>query len=413
MIMELEKSETNNAIIVKLENVREHPNADRLKLATVLGTTVIVGLDAQDGDKVIYFDSNLCLSHKYLCSNNLYSNKDSNENPDVKGYFGKNGKVRAQRFRGELSNGYVAPILSLGFAFEDTLWNQNDFTVGAEFTHVNGFEVCKKFLVPQKMNYGSGGSRRKAQPEVSMFRKHWKTKHLMREHLMREKHLISPGKDYIEENFHGTSGRVGRVLVDTNRPWWKFWVPKKEWRVMSGTRNVSSIDFHLPKIRKEIENKVKPHLRKGEILYFEIFGYCGLAPIQVLKNHIFDYGCEPGEYKVMLYRVTMTTEDDFCVDLSREQVYRRAEELGLETPILIRTDFVYYHPLEATVDLGVVPKLAQGDSYWDDKTMLEGIVVWFPNIYGTWSCLKLKSPEFLMLEDQVRNEGVNDVEDLL
>jgi len=33
----IQRSPTNNAIVVKLENVRPHPNADRLKLATVLG----------------------------------------------------------------------------------------------------------------------------------------------------------------------------------------------------------------------------------------------------------------------------------------------------------------------------------------------------------------------------------------
>ena len=37
------KEETNNAIVVKLNNVRKHPNADRLQLASVLGTTVVTG----------------------------------------------------------------------------------------------------------------------------------------------------------------------------------------------------------------------------------------------------------------------------------------------------------------------------------------------------------------------------------
>ena len=68
----LTKSETNNAIITRLCNVRKHSNADRLKLATVLGAQVIVGLEAQEGDLVVYFDSNLRLSHDYLYNNNFY-----------------------------------------------------------------------------------------------------------------------------------------------------------------------------------------------------------------------------------------------------------------------------------------------------------------------------------------------------
>ena len=76
--MKLIKSETNNAIVAVLTNVRTHPNADRLKLATALGTQVVAGLDSKDGDLVVYFDSNLRLSADYLHSNNLYSNPELN-----------------------------------------------------------------------------------------------------------------------------------------------------------------------------------------------------------------------------------------------------------------------------------------------------------------------------------------------
>ena len=72
----LTRDESNNAIVVELQNVRTHPNADRLKLATVVGDQVVVGLDAKDGDVVVYFDSNLCLSPDYLHHNNLYSNPE-------------------------------------------------------------------------------------------------------------------------------------------------------------------------------------------------------------------------------------------------------------------------------------------------------------------------------------------------
>ena len=149
--MKLKKSETNNAIITTLANVREHPNADRLKLATVLGTQVIVGLEAKDGDLVIYFDSNLRLSHEYLHYNNLYSNKEMNADP---GYFGKNGRVRAQRFRGEISNGYVAELSSidaLAVATGITDNNQRVYPsfslkVGDEFTHIDDVEICSKYF---------------------------------------------------------------------------------------------------------------------------------------------------------------------------------------------------------------------------------------------------------------------------
>ena len=107
------KSETNNAIVVKLQIVRKHPNADRLQLATVLGTQVIVGLDMKEGDLVIYFDSNLCLSPDYIKYNNLSSCSGLNLDPKAKGYFPKSGKVRTVKLRESISNGFVAPIESV------------------------------------------------------------------------------------------------------------------------------------------------------------------------------------------------------------------------------------------------------------------------------------------------------------
>ena len=77
--MNLQKSnDSNNCIITRLKNVRDHNNANKLKLATVLGCQVIVDLNAKEDDLVLFFSSNLRLSHEYLHYNNLYSNKELN-----------------------------------------------------------------------------------------------------------------------------------------------------------------------------------------------------------------------------------------------------------------------------------------------------------------------------------------------
>lgn len=392
--MKLEKSETNNAIVTKLCNVRSHSNADRLQLATVLGAQVIVGLDAKDGDLVVYFDSNLRLSHKYLSCNNLYSNSELNVDTTVKGYFGKNGRVRAQRFRGEVSNGYVADIGSL-FLPGNCNWVPGDLKEGDEFTSIGGEEICSKYVVPVKHTQGQ------PRPPISkMFHKHWDTKQLMRE-------LDSIPEDsicYIEEKIHGTSGRTGNVLVDIKRPWWKFWVLKEEWKVVSGTRRVDNINYHIPAIREEIERRVAPHLYQGEELYYEIYGYDGGKEIQTG----FSYDCRGGEFKAMLYRVTITTLDGHVIDLNRKQVYKRAEELGLEKPYL----FYKFQNYKGR-NLDDVVHTSKGKSVLDAGTLLEGVVVWFEDEYGNWKCLKHKSEEFLLQQDKrmERNEG--DIEDIL
>mgnify|MGYP001037728695 CR=1 FL=1 len=397
----------NSAIVVCLKNVRPHPNADRLKLATVVGDQVIVGLDAKDGDVMIYFDSNLCLSSEYLRANNLYSSSELNQDTTKKGYFGSNGRVRAQKLRGEMSHGYVAPIDSLIACGAIKSYDEIDLQEGNEFTHVGGMEICRKYIVPQKVSGNQQCNKRTKSPKSEMFWKHWDTGHLLREgyRIPYDQYI------YIEEKVHGSSGRTCHVLCPTNRPWWKVWVPKEEWNVLSGTRRVDGIGGHLPQERKEIHDMLAPKLHKGEQVYYEIYGKSKSG--KDIQNG-FSYGCIGGEYRVMLYRVTITTPDGHCVDLSRDQVYSRAEELGLDEPSLLKK--IAYKP--GVIDWSdqlqaLVSPYVGGKSIVDANTIREGVVVWFHNYSGQWSCLKWKSDEFLRFESNQKDMGEGDVEDIL
>ena len=400
-IVELKKSETNNCIVTTLSNVREHPNADRLKLATVLGTQVVVDVNSRDGDTVLYFDSNLCLSNVFLRYNNLYSNPSMNEDPSKKGYFGKNGRVKAQRFRQEVSNGYVADLCDL---LNIPGVTGNDLPIGTEFTAIDGVEICSKYIVISKGTSGKAGKKRKSD-RLLYFNKHWDTKHLMR-----EKACIAPGPVWVEEKIHGTSGRTGCVQKLTNKRWWQFWKQPIEWVVISGTRRCEGLDGrHIARTRKEIEAKIAPKLYKGETIYYEIFGY-DLNGSRIQK--VCDYGCSPREYRVILYRVTITTPDGHTTDLSREQVYRRAEELELERPPLLYVGFLH-DVQEVNEACEKFVEIAHGRSTFDANTLLEGIVVWFVDYFGKWNALKYKSEEFLMRESRAYDDGQGDIEDEL
>ncbi len=444
--MKLTKSETNNAIVTTLANVRKHPNADRIKLATVLGTQIIVGLDAKDGDVVVYFDSNLALSPEFLHFNNLYENPEMNSDPRVKGYFGKNGRIRTIKLRDEISNGFVVGLevidhFAVCVGLVDNVqrtFPSYSLKVGDEFTHIGwsevSAEVCHKYIVEKSKGVYLGGSKKKKRKlrllkkfylkllslfqsriTTDSFWKHWDTKQLMR-----EAHRIIPGMIYIEEKVHGTSGRIANVRHVEKRGLLQLWKPKTKifWKVVSGTRRRDGTQGHMGKERREIEEKLAPHLHKGEELYYEIYGYQQSG--RWIQKH-YPYGCTRdgfgGEYKVMLYRVTLTTEDGYRVDLDREQVYRRAEELGLEKPYLItkyelgeaepENKFVYWDMM--VKDFGY----CEGQSNLDPNTLLEGVVVWFKDCTGNWTCLKHKSEEFLLRESKMKDEGIGDVEDEL
>lgn len=411
----IEKSDLgHNAIVTRLHNVREHPNADRLKLATVLGTQVVVGLESKEGDLVVYFSSDLRLSHDYLKMNNLYSNPEMNNMITVKGYFPKKGKVKAQKFRQEMSNGYVASLES--FFWVPGLENEDlsNFKEGMEFDRICGVRICEKYVIPIK--YSHVQKRKKKTTVSPMFIRHWDTKQLMRE----IQDIPEDSVVYVEEKLHGTSGRTSRALVSVKRPWYKrlFGFPKYQdvWTILSGTRRVDGIDFHLPEIRKQVHNKLYPHLRKGETLYYEVYGYDSYGrPIQTSGGKQFTYDCHPGEYKVMLYRVTITTTDLFSVDLPREMVYKRAEELGLEKPYLYskisgEEDIRKWAEMFSRVyEYSSVQLLERSHN----KTRIEGGVFWYSRNDGNWNCLKVKSEEFLFLESKDRDKGVGDVEDSL
>ena len=413
--MNLTKSETNNAIIVRLEDVRKHPNADRLKLAAVLGTQVIVGLDAKDGDLVVYFDSNLRLSDAYLKANNLYSNKELNADQKKSGYFGGNGRVRAQKFRGEMSNGLVMPLSSIdlvashpNIATSVSVPSSEKLLVGNEFTHVNGIEICSKYIVPRNIP-GQPGSRNRfrktRRPMSFMFHQHWDTKQLMRCY-----HTIpTDSVAYIEEKIHGTSGRTGHMLTDTFRPWYKPWIQKRKWMTLSGTRRVDHIGSHMPVEREEIRLSLDGKLHQGETVYYEIFGYMKSGG---MVQPGFPYGCEPGQYKVMLYRVTITTPDNFTFDLPREAVYHRTDELGMVKPALYERFTVSGDLARDCLIKSIADDYVHGNSAWANH-MKEGVVVWFQQTDGTWSCFKHKSDEYYLNDDLMKEKNIGDIEDVL
>ncbi len=104
------------ATILKIKNVRPHSNADRVLLATCHGNQVVVGIDTKEGDLGIYFPTDGQLSHEVCHYNNLYRESSLNYEPDGKtGMFDTNRRVRTQKFRGEISDGFWMPINMLDF----------------------------------------------------------------------------------------------------------------------------------------------------------------------------------------------------------------------------------------------------------------------------------------------------------
>ena len=136
----MKKMSEHRGYITALKNVRAHPNADRMKLADCFGNTVCVGLNAQEGDVVIYFPTDGQLSKAYAELNNLVRIK--NEDGTYSGGYLDPDKrnIKAIKLRGEKSDGLTMPLSSLD-AFGDT----SALKVGDTISVFNGHEICKKY----------------------------------------------------------------------------------------------------------------------------------------------------------------------------------------------------------------------------------------------------------------------------
>ena len=63
---------------------------------------------------------------------------------DKKGFFEENRRVKAVKFKGIVSSGFLIPIKSLLIICSYTELKESD-----SFHMINGEEVCKKFRSPQ------------------------------------------------------------------------------------------------------------------------------------------------------------------------------------------------------------------------------------------------------------------------
>jgi len=437
----------NTAVITRLTNVRKHSNADRLQCATVLGNQVVIGMGDTEGELGIYFDSNLQLSEEFATANDLIRRKDANGNP-AGGMFDINRKVRTQRFRGEISDGFWIPLNSLDFIKGIPALDE-----GYEFNEINNVPICNKYIIPGTREGGSSNPKKTKTAKTSiMFKEHYDT-----EHFGKHLHEIKFGDMVvITEKLHGTSGRIGHVLVEKDlNKFTKFLsrflpIERTRWEYLNGTRRVvleetSGKQFHDPTIRETSFRLFKDNLHKGETVYFEIVGFETTGtPImprvdikkmndkeftERFKQHgntimTYTYGCEENTSAVYVYRITNTNVDGHTIDLTWADVKTRCGELGVNhVPELSYTTIgeMIWRDKESggsgdirtaqEMIMAEVEFLAKGPSTIDASHIREGVCVRLDNYAKTPKVYKHKSFEFKVLEGIVKDAGVVDMEE--
>lgn len=358
--------------------VSPHPNADKLQLGHALGYQVIVGLDTQDGELGVLFPEGGQLSHEFCDANRLYqTHPETGEKQG--GYFCKKRRVRAQKFRGENSEGFWVPMRYLRYLGPRA---EAELVEGHSFTELAGVEVCQKYVTPAtKQARGVQTKKKRKEPRL-VFEKHYDTGHL-------RKNLGTLREDVFTlwtEKLHGTSGRTAnarRKLRWWSRTWNKI-APRSlkvaEHQLVSGTRNTvlgksqeSKKDF-----RHVWHERIAPCLQPGETVYYEIVGYEGpQTPIMARQGlgglpkkerkaleqkygpqMTYSYGLEPDQSDVYIYRMTLTKVDGTVLEYPWWAIEMWCDTHGFKTvPVLSE--------LEPNGDFDVLAyadKLAEGES---------------------------------------------------
>lgn len=468
--MRLIKSKNANinylAKIVELKEFHSHPNPEvtKLKCAYVDGYNIIVGIDSQPG-KYVYFPANSTINPQFLSFANLYRHSEKNSNQQETGMFEDNGRVKAIKLKGCISEGFLLPINTLSnWILDATNISLDDVDCGTEFDSVEHndktFWVCKKYIVEHTFNVPKQSKYNKRQKALkrfdriidTQFRFHYNT--IM---IRKEPNVISPD-DIIQISYkvHGTSGISSYIL--TKRPiniikrignWiaGKGFLPYEEvYDYVYASRSVIKNQYYNKNVTpgyygvdvwNEADKYLRPYLQKGMSMYYEIIGFLPNGNY-IQKN--YDYGCVPPEkdepytpekhFKVRIYRITITNVDGIIHEFSPREVQIWCKTHGL-TPVeecyygkaidlypelvqivnsedaLINDDWNYQFINRLADDKDFYMEM--NSPHCNNKVPHEGLVIKIDNMKS--AAWKLKCFAFLNKEQKELDDGIENIED--
>lgn len=228
---------------------------------------------------------------------------------------------------------------------------------------------------------------------------------------------------------HNSSQRVANTekITVKSLTWWQKLLRRqakvqKEWGYVSGTRRTVINSFEEPggyygsnAFRKPYHDFFKDKLEKGEEIYFEICGWVDsnktimaigdtkkLKDSELIKLYgdqmIFDYGCERGQNRIFVYRMTMTNEDGYVVEYPDWLMRMRCEQMGVECVPLFET--FRYTTWEDLMER--VEKYYDGPDPIGKTHVREGVVVRIQNRVK-FTAYKHKNITFKIIEGLIKD----------
>lgn len=339
-------SENYCCTVVKINKVFDIKDADNIKRVNVLGNDVVVSKDVKDGDIMLYFVSGTKLDYQFCSYNNLFTDNTLNIDTTKKGYISpKNCRVKAVKLRGCISDGILLPITSLNY-----IKNLGLFSIGDNFTDINGVPICEKYIVVStvKSNNKLRSVKKFKKLIDNQFSFHNDTADLRRNiHKLNPDNIIG-----IHYKKHGTSVVIGNLLTNRRLSWFEKLLKRlginindREYDIIYSSRKVVKSElnaehsYYNEDIWGVVSKEVSHLIPKNWTLYGEILGYLPTGKaIQSMKNVAFDYGCNIGEHKFYVYKISIVNPDGKVIYLTDKQIQEWCDKVGL----LYSDTFIYY-----------------------------------------------------------------------
>ena len=419
------------AKVVKLENLRKHEGADRLQMTTINFNDVVLGLEAEIGMVYIYFPIEAQINFEFLKENNSFDSQLLNKDPNVKGYFNKQGRVKAVKLRGERSMGVLFPVESFKNFINLKGISLNDFFnehLNEEFDTINDVLMVKKYQVPIK-NSGMENKLGK-KPRISRLVDNQVFLHVDTTNLRNEAYKIKPD-DFISvtNKLHGTSFHVHNVIVKRKLNVFSkllkslgVKIQETEYDLVFGSRKVIKNEYETQHVNDfydgDLYSEIKEELREFVPKNYNVYGECvGYTKSGGAIQKDYTYGCKEGEHKLFIYRITIVNPDGNVTELSTLQIKEFCDKKGLNYVPL------YYvgYAKNLYPDLNVedhwneefVKRLekdyATGDCDICVGVPKEGIVLRVEGL-SYFESYKLKNFDFLQRESLELDAGVIDLE---
>ena len=453
------------ATIWKIDKVFPIENADKLVKTVINGYDMVISKDMQPGDIVVYFPVESAISEKFLSVNNLYELHEAHRNanyPEVEkflqaednnsakalcGFFNKHGRVRIIKLRGQYSMGFVAGIDSLTKVFPELIDFDFNSVINTQFDTCCGELLVKKYVpVTQMSNHTYNKKQRKLNKGFDklipgQFEFHYDTK-MLAEHIKEIKPMTNVT---LTVKIHGTSVILSNILCNRKLSLWekikKFFgcdVQITEYSNIYSSRKVIKNQFinknpqhyYSSDIWGSVNQIFSPYIDKGMTVYGEIVGYEEGSPCFIQKNH--DYGCKPGEWKFMPYRITTTENNskfewnvldvrDWTLKLIKEHPELESKILCLNVLYHGRLQDIYKDvPVDEDFHFNLLERMKSDDKFLlmeknepmcNNKVPREGIVLRIDNdiLARAW---KLKSKAHYNLEAKAHDAGEADIEEI-